>query len=99
LKRGQHERHQVFKKAHAIYKIGPHGEPLEPRTVIGNFSNLCSCIVREHVQITYLDWRKVLEDLKGVVWGDVKRRFEYPLDQFNEELCKGHAFNIASKTE
>jgi hypothetical protein len=73
LKRGQHKRHQVCKKVHAIYKIGPHGEPLEPRTVIGTFSNQCSCIVREHVPITYLDWRKVLEHLKGVVWGDVKR--------------------------
>jgi hypothetical protein len=46
---------------------------LEPRTVIGTFSNQCSCIVREHVPITYLDWRKVLDDLKGAVWGDVKR--------------------------
>jgi hypothetical protein len=67
LKRGQHGRHQVRKKVHAIYKIRPHGEPLEPRIVIGTFSNQCSCIVREHVSITYLDWRKVLEDLKGAI--------------------------------
>jgi hypothetical protein len=38
LKRGQHGRHQVLKKVHAIYKIGSHGEPLEPRSVIGTFS-------------------------------------------------------------
>jgi hypothetical protein len=53
LKRGQHRRHKVTKKVHAIYKIGPHGEPLEPETVIGVFSNQCYCLVREHVPITY----------------------------------------------
>jgi len=35
LKRGQHGRHKVSKKVHFITKIGPHGEPLEPLTVIG----------------------------------------------------------------
>jgi hypothetical protein len=97
LKRGQHGRHKVHKKVHAIYKIGPHGEPLEPQIFIGTFSNQCSCIVKEHVPITYLNWRKVPKDLKGAVWGDVKRRFQYPPDQYDEELCKGHAMYIAGK--
>jgi hypothetical protein len=39
LKRGQHGRHQVHQKVHAIYKIGPHGEPLEPRSIINTFNN------------------------------------------------------------
>jgi hypothetical protein len=39
LKRGQHGRHKVHKKVHAIYKIGSHGEPLEPETFIDVFSN------------------------------------------------------------
>ena len=38
-KRGQHGRHKVHSKVHAKHKIGPHGEPLEPQTVIGIFSN------------------------------------------------------------
>jgi hypothetical protein len=46
LKRGQHGRHQVSKKVHAILRIGLHREPLEPESVIGTFSNQCSCIVR-----------------------------------------------------
>jgi hypothetical protein len=96
-KRGQHGRHKVHKKVHAIHRIGPHGEPLEPESVIGPFSNQCSCIVREHVQITYSDWRKVLDDLKGAVWGEVKRRFKYPEDQFDEDVCKRHALFIAGK--
>ena len=44
-KRGQHRRHTVSKKVHVITKIGPHGEPLEPLTVIGVFSNQCRSLV------------------------------------------------------
>ena len=66
---GQHGRHKVHNKVHAIHRIGPHGEPLELETMIGIFSNQCSCIVREHVPITYQDWRKVPDYLKGAVWG------------------------------
>ena len=95
-KRGQHGMHKVHNKVHAIHKIGPHGDPLEPESVIGVFSNQCSCIVRD-MPITYQDWRKVPDDLKGAMWGEVKRRFEYPPNQFNEDLCRGHALAIAGK--
>ena len=44
-----------------------------------------------------MDWRKVPENLKDKVWSDVKKRFEDPRDQFNEDLCKGHAMVIAGK--
>jgi len=44
-----------------------------------------------------MDWRKVPVDLKDKVCSDVKKRFEYPPDQFNEDLCKGHAMVIVSK--
>ena len=47
--------------------------------------------------ITYSDWRKVPDDLKGAVWGEVKRRFKYPEDQFDEDVCKRHALFIAGK--
>jgi hypothetical protein len=87
-----------MKKVHAILRIGPHGEPLEPQSVIGTFSNQCSCIVREHVSITYLDWKKVPKELKDKVWTDIKKYFQYPLDQFNEDLCRGHALFIAGRT-
>ena len=58
--------------------MGPRGEPLEPKSVIGTFSNQCSYIVMEKVPITYDDWRKVPKDIKGTVWGEVKKRFMYP---------------------
>ena len=96
-KSGQHGRHKIHSKVRVIRKIGPHGEPLEPEQVIGIFSNQCSCIFRQHVPITYSDWRKVQADLKGVVWGEMKRRFIYPEDQFDEDLCKRHVLFIAGK--
>ena len=70
---------------------------MEPEEVIGVFSNQCSCIVRQHVPITYSDWRKVPADLEGAIWGEMKRRFIYPEDQFDEDLCKRHALFIAGK--
>ena len=96
LKRGQHGRHQMRKKVHTIFRVGPKGEPLEPTTVIGAFSNQCSCIVREHVPITYQDWRKVPKLLKKKVWDDVKERFSYP-EGYDVETCKAHALSIAGK--
>jgi hypothetical protein len=75
LKRGQHGRHQITKKVHAIIKIGPQGEPLEPASVISTFSNQCSCIEREHMPITYSDWKKVSNELKEKVWTDIKKFF------------------------
>jgi hypothetical protein len=74
-----------------------HGEPLGAISVIGIFNNQCSCLVREHVPITHMNWRKVLEGLKEKVWRDLKKRFEYPPNQFNEDLCRGHAMVIVGK--
>jgi hypothetical protein len=97
LKRGQHRRHQDSKKVHAILRMGPHGEPLEPQTIMGTFSNQCSCIIREHVPITYSNWKKVLENLKEKVWTNMKSHFQYPPDQYNEALCRGHALYLIGK--
>jgi hypothetical protein len=71
--------------------------PLEPKTIIGIFSNQCSYLVREHVPITYMNWKNVPEGLKDKVWLDVLKRFVYPPDQYNEALCRGHAMVIAGK--
>ena len=73
-------------------------EPLmEPTIIIDTFSNQCSCIVREKVPITYDDWRKVPKDIKGNVWGEVKRRFMYPAEGYDEDKCMGHALFVAGK--
>jgi hypothetical protein len=68
LKRDQHGRHPISKKkVHAIHKIGPKGEPLEPTIIIDTFRNQCSYIVKEKVPITYDYWRKVPKEIKGNV--------------------------------
>jgi len=97
LKRGQHGRHQVRSKVHAIHKIGAHGEPLEPKEVLGPFSNQCSCLARQYVPITMFNWKKVPDYLKNAVWGEVLRRFTYPEDQYDEDLCKAYALGVAGK--
>jgi hypothetical protein len=67
------------------------------REAQGDQEGACHILVREHVLIAYQNWRKVPEDLKDKVWRDVKKPFEYPSDQFNEDLCKGHAMVIIGK--
>ena len=47
--------------------------------------------------ITYSDWRKVPKDIKNTVWGEVKRRFTYPAQGYDEEKCQSHALFIAGK--
>ena len=41
--------------------------------------------------------RKVPADLKGVVWGEMKRQIIYPEDLVDEDLCKRHVLFVASK--
>jgi hypothetical protein len=95
-KRGQHGRHQKHDEVLTILAVGPQGKPTQPKTVLGTFSNQCSCIAKEYVPITYDNWNNVPDDLKGVVWGEIKRRFQYPVG-YNEEMCKKHALHVASK--
>jgi hypothetical protein len=44
-----------------------------------------------------MNWKKVLEGMKDKVWLDMLKRFMYPLDQYNEALCRGHVMVIAGK--
>jgi len=79
-----------------IAQVGPQGEPLQPIEIISRFSNPCSCIVREKVPITYENWKLVPKDLKGVVWGEMMRRFTYP-DGSNLDKCEAHVMYLAGK--
>jgi hypothetical protein len=98
LKRGQHGRHQqTKKKVHAIHRLGPKGEPVSPKKVIDTYSNQCACAVKEKVPITYLDWRTVPKEYKDNVWGEVKKRFNFLAEGYNEDRCKSHALAIAGK--
>ena len=47
--------------------------------------------------ITYDDWRKDPKDITGNVWGEVKRRFTYPAEGYNEDKCMGHALFVVGK--
>ena len=47
--------------------------------------------------ITYDDWRKVPKYMKGNVWGEVKSRFMYPAEGYNEDKCMGHMLFVVGK--
>jgi hypothetical protein len=44
-----------------------------------------------------MNWKKVPEGLKDKVWLDMLKQFMYPLDKYNEALCRGHVMVIAGK--
>jgi hypothetical protein len=92
----EHGRHQLdlTDKVHVIDKVGPEGNLEEPEEVIGWFSNQVSCIVRERVLITTLNWHAVPVDIKGVVWGDVLRKFRY-LEEAEFAKCEEYAMHVA----
>ena len=94
--RGQHGRHKKDDTVWAIEEVGPCGEPLRPLSVIGKYSNQCSVLVREKVDLTYTDWKKVPEGLKQYVWDAMKERFNFP-EGYNEAVCRQHCMVIAGK--
>jgi hypothetical protein len=57
--RGQHGRHKKHDDVHVIAQVGPQGEPLLPTEILGKFSNKCSVLVREKVDITYENWKDI----------------------------------------
>lgn len=69
-----------------------------PLNILGVFSNQCSYIDREKVPITYENWKSVPQDFKDHVWGEMKRRFTYPVQGYDEEKSKAHVMDMAGKT-
>jgi hypothetical protein len=76
--------------------VGPSGEPLLPIEVLGKFSNQCLVIVREKIQITYQDWKKVSKGLKQCVWEEMLKRFTY-LEGSDLDKFRNHVLAVASK--
>jgi hypothetical protein len=96
LRRGEHGRHMKHSDVHLILEVGPQGQPLLPTSVIGKFSNQCSCLVKEKVPISYKDWRDVPEDFKEHVWKEMLRRFTYPKNA-NMPKCREHVMHVVGK--
>ena len=80
---------------HVILEVGPEGNPVSPQEVLGRFSNQVSFIVRDNVLITWPSWHQVPKDVKGNVWGEVTRKFNYPEGADMEKCCEW-AMHVAS---
>jgi hypothetical protein len=94
--RGQHGRHKKHNDMHVIAEVGPQGEALQPVEILGKFSNQCSVLVREKVEITYENWKQVPEALKEYVWLEMLKRFTYP-EGYDKEKCRGHVMALVGK--
>ena len=73
---------------HENLEVGPEGNSVSLQEVFGWFSNQVSCIVREKVFITWPNWHKVPNNVKGNVWGEVTRKFTYPEGVDMEKCCE-----------
>jgi hypothetical protein len=69
---------------------------LLPIEVLGKFSNQCSVIVQEKIEITYQDWKKVPEGLKQYVCEEMLKRFTY-LEGTDLDKCRDHVMAVVSK--
>jgi hypothetical protein len=75
---------------------GSQGEALQPVEILGKFSNQCSVLVREKVEITYENWKQVPEALKEYVWLEMLKQFTYP-EGYDKEKCRGHVMALVGK--
>jgi hypothetical protein len=53
-------------------------------------------IVREKIEITYQDWKKVPKGLKQYMWEEMLKRFMY-LEGSDLDKCRDHVMAVASK--
>ena len=68
-----------------ITEVNSFGEPTRPKVVLGLFKTVIRCLVRDHVAITYRNWRGrrddmwvVPDNIKDLMWGKLVAKFEYP---------------------
>lgn len=45
-RQGQHSKNMLHKGVHAIHQVWRKGEPFEPTSVLGTFSNTCGVVVK-----------------------------------------------------
>ena len=86
----------LSKEVHALTRIGEKGEPLSPEDVCSKYSNQCGAIVRDNVEITFKDWKKVKPAKKNTCWTELKSKFSFP-EGTDEEVAKDFALKTMGK--
>lgn len=95
-RRGERGKNVLSKEVHALTRIGEKGEPLSPEDVCSKYSNQCGAIVRDNVEITFKDWKKVNPAKKNTCWTELKSKFSFP-EGTDEEVAKDFALKTMGK--
>ena len=72
------------------------GEPLEPESACATYNNQCGAVVRDNVEITWKDWKKVPDESKNNCWEKLRSKFRYP-EGTNEDAAKHYALQTMEK--
>ena len=79
-----------------ITEVGPAGEILEPKELRGQFRNAIEALVRDKLNPTIRNWKKVPEKKKDELWDkQLKLNFRFP--EGKQELIK-NAFKIMGES-
>ncbi|KAJ1268441.1 hypothetical protein BS78_07G135500 [Paspalum vaginatum] len=88
-KRGRQAKNKLPETVYVVNEVGVARQPLQPYLVRAKFSNTVGVVARSWMEPTWPDWRKVPDERKNFLWGEVKKVFHFP--RGSEERAKKYA--------
>jgi hypothetical protein len=93
---------EVGPKSHWIITLVDHtGGPLEPKKVAAKYKTVIGALIREHIPISYRNWKgkqndrwRVPESVKDDIWEEwILKFFTFPKDYDREQIKKKNKRN------
>jgi hypothetical protein len=95
-RRGERGKNMLLKEVSVLTRMSETGEPLSPEDSCSKYSNQCGAVVRDIVEITWKDWKKVPESRKNSCWTSLQSKFEYP-EGTDDDKAKDYALKTMGK--
>jgi hypothetical protein len=95
-RRGERGKNMLLKEVSVLTRMSETGEPLSPEDSCSKYSNQCGEVVRDIVEITWKDWKKVPESRNNSCWMSLQSKFEYP-EGTDDDKAKDYALNTMGK--
>jgi hypothetical protein len=95
-RRGERGKNMLLKEVSVLTRLSETGEPLSPEDSCSKYSNQCGAVVRDIVEITWKDWKKVPESRKSSCWTSLQSKFEYP-EGTDDDKAKDYALKTMGK--
>nr|BAC07033.1 hypothetical protein [Oryza sativa Japonica Group] len=89
-RRVERGKNMLLKEVSVLTRMSEIGEPLSPEYSCSKYSNQCGAVVRDIVEITWKDWKKVPESRKNSCWTSLQSKFEYP-EGTDDDKAKDYA--------